>query len=69
VGVGGDEVFEIQDGPGWLRPIAGGSMAMARLLWLVLRESSGCGFQQQDTFETFWGMCRLPVPVHDLAIS
>jgi hypothetical protein len=64
VGVGGDEVFEIQDGPGWLRPIAGGSMS--RLLWRVLRESSRFGFQQQDTFETFWGM---PVPVHDLAIS
>jgi hypothetical protein len=39
---------------------------MSRLLWRVLRESSRFGFQQQDTFETFWGM---PVPVHDLAIS
>jgi hypothetical protein len=24
---------------------------MARLLWRVLRESSGFGFQQQDTFQ------------------
>jgi hypothetical protein len=36
-----------------------------KALWLVLRQSCGFGFQQQETFEMFWGMCR--VPVHDLA--
>jgi hypothetical protein len=43
VGVGGDEVFEIQERPGWLRPIAGGSMATR--FSLVLRLSHGFGFK------------------------
>jgi hypothetical protein len=53
---GGDEVFEIQDRPGWLRPIAGGSMA-ARFLW-VLRLSHGFGFNchSRRRVGTFWGM-------------
>ena len=72
VGVGGDEVFEIQDRPGWLRPIAGGSMATLSIAcfetvsWLRLQLPAG---DETWTFETFWGMRRVLVPVHDLAIS
>jgi hypothetical protein len=63
VGVGGDEVFEIQDGSGMAAANRG--RLNGKALWLVLRQSCGFGFQQQETFEMFWGMCR--VPVHDLA--
>ena len=71
VGVGGDEVFEIQDRPGWLRPIAGGSMATLSIAcfetvsWLRLQLPAE---DETWTFETFWGMRRVPVPVHDLAL-
>jgi hypothetical protein len=67
VGVGGDEVFEIQERPGWLRPIAGGSMATR--FSLVLRLSHGFGFNCQQESRRDVRDVLGHAPVHDLALS
>ena len=66
VGVGGDEVFEIQDGSGMAAANLG--RLNGKALWLVLRQSCGFGFNSRRRSRRS-GACAACLGVHDLALS